>query len=103
MPDCFKARPEELHPLEVGPLAPYLAGFAASLSRQGYCRTNGWDKLRLIADLSRWMDRRPLAPKKLDDEQLTAFRKRRWKHTPERSGDPSRAASARTILQFPYS
>jgi site-specific recombinase XerD len=87
MPDCFKARLEELHPLEVGPLAPYLAGFAASLSRQGYCHTNGWDKLRLIADLSRWMDRRSLAPKKLDEEQLTVFLKTRWKHTPEHSGD----------------
>jgi integrase len=87
MPDCFIPRPEELQRLEAGPLAPYLASFGTSLSRQGYCHTNGWDKLRLIADLSRWMDRRRVAPKKLDEGQVTAFLKARWNRTPERSGD----------------
>jgi site-specific recombinase XerD len=87
MPHCFKPLPEALQPLEVGPLAPYLASFGASLSQQGYCHTNGWDKLRLISDLSRWMDRRHLAPRTLDEWQLTGFLETRWKNTPERSGD----------------
>src|SRR5438477_3891096 len=66
MPDRFRPRPEELQPLQIGPLAPYLESFGVSLSRQGYCHTSGWDKLQLVADLSRWMDRRQLAPKQLD-------------------------------------
>lgn len=87
MLDCFKPRPEELQPLEVGPLAPYLASFGASLCRHGYCRTNGWDKLRLVTDLSQWMDRNHLAPKQLDEAQVAAFLQTRWKRTPMRSGD----------------
>jgi site-specific recombinase XerD len=87
MPYCFKPRPEELQPFEVGPLAPYLASFGASLTRQGYCHANAWDKLRLVADLSRWMDRRHLAPKQLNEAQLEAFLQTRWKRTPMRSGD----------------
>lgn len=87
MPDYFKPRPEELQPLQVGPLAPYLASFGASLSQQGYCHTNGWDKLRLASDLSRWMDRRRLAPRQLDEEQMAAFLNTRWKRTSERTGD----------------
>ena len=87
MPDCFRPRPEELQPLEVGSLAPYLASFGASLCRQGYCHANGWGKLRLVADLSRWMDRKRLAPKQLDEAQLAAFLHTRWKRTRMRSGD----------------
>ena len=87
MPDRFKLRPEELQPLEVGPLAPYMASFGASLCLQGYGHTKGWEKLRLVADLSGWMDRKHLAPKKLDEDRLDAFLKMRWKRTPVRSGD----------------
>jgi site-specific recombinase XerD len=87
MHDCFRPRPEELRPLQIGPLAPYLASFGASLSQQGYGHTNGWDKLRLASDLSRWMDRRHLAPRQLDEEQLGVFLKTRWKRTPARTGD----------------
>ena len=48
----FRFRPQNLRPLEAGPLAPHLASFAALLAHQRYCRLTGWNKLRLAADLS---------------------------------------------------
>ena len=49
----FDPKTEELRRLQVGPLGPHIERFAALLSRQGYCHSNGWQKIRLVADLSR--------------------------------------------------
>ena len=75
-----------------GPLGPHLDNFAALFTQQGYCRQTAWAKLRLVADLSRWMERRRVAPNQLDEEQVAAFLKNRWRQVPHCSGDQATMA-----------
>src|SRR3989442_225830 len=87
MTDRFNPESGDLQPLQVGPLAPHLAGFAALIRAQGYCKENGWMKIRLVADLSRWMKARRVAPRQFDEGQAATFLKTRWKRVPHNSGD----------------
>jgi integrase/recombinase XerD len=56
-----------------GPLRPYVDGFAAQLSVQGYTEATAKEKLRLIAHLSRWLERHDLPPAVLDEERIRQF------------------------------
>ena len=56
-----------------GPLASYLDGFAAVLAAGGYAKTTLKDKLRLIAHLSRWLQRQGLPLTTLDEQRITQF------------------------------
>lgn len=96
MTERFHVRSEDLQLLRVGPIGPHLEGFAALLSRQGYCRAIGWLKIRLAADLSRWLCRRRLALKDWDEAWTSAFLTARWKRLSRRPSnhDPFAAASA---------
>jgi len=63
----FDPKAEELRYLQAGPLRPLVESFAALLSRQGSRPANGWQKIRLVADLSRGrrflqLSRRKCAP-----------------------------------------
>jgi hypothetical protein len=68
-------------------LGPHLDNFAVLLSQQGYCKAAAWNKVRLVADLSRWLERKRIALKQLDDRLVTAFLENRWKRVAHRSGD----------------
>ena len=70
-----------------GPLGPHLDGFVALLTQQGYCRKIAWAKVRLVADLSRWMQQRRIAPRRLAESKVTAFLKARWRRVPRGSSD----------------
>jgi site-specific recombinase XerD len=83
----FDPQPEELLSLHIGPLGPHIESFAALVSHQGYCRQNGWQKVRLVADLSRWLERRGIILKQLDEQQIAAFFQARWKRVSRHSGD----------------
>lgn len=87
MTERFNPGPGDLQPCEVGPLAAHLPGFAALIHVQGYCNANGWMKIRLVADLSRWMQARRVAPRQLDERLAATFLKTRWKRVPHSSGD----------------
>jgi site-specific recombinase XerD len=56
-----------------GPLGPYVDGFAARLATQGYTEATTKDKRRLIADLSRWLERHDLPLATLDEERVKRF------------------------------
>jgi len=56
-----------------GPLAPYAAGFAAELSRQGYTRSATQTQLRLLAHLSRWLGAQKLDAAALSGPVLERF------------------------------
>lgn len=73
--------------LRRGPLGPHLENFAAVLSQQGYCKAAAWNKVRLVADLSRWLERERIALKQLDERLVTVFLENRWKRVAHRSGD----------------
>jgi site-specific recombinase XerD len=56
-----------------GPLGPYVDGFAARLAIQGYTEATTKDKRRLIAHLSRWLERHDLPLATLDEERVRRF------------------------------
>ncbi len=69
----FFARPWVIRRLHEGALGMHIGGFAARLYERGYERETAQSKLRLVADLSRWMQRRDLTFRDLDQETVDAF------------------------------
>lgn len=56
-----------------GPLSPYAAGYAAELSRVGYRASGATLQLRLMADLSAWLDHEGLEPGALARVEVERF------------------------------
>ena len=83
----FSADLKNLQPLQSGPLGAYLESFAALLVQRGYCSESRWDKIRLIAELSRWMDRRKLRIEQLDEQRAIVFHAWHRKHVTRQGGD----------------
>lgn len=77
MVNQFFSLPAVIRRLHVGPLGPYLDDFAALLSVEGYARSTTRWKIELVADLSRWLDRRKLGLEELDDTVAGKFLKHR--------------------------
>jgi hypothetical protein len=73
MKNRFRVRSEDLQPLRVGPIGPHLESFAELLSQQGFCKAIGRWKIRLVAKLSRWLYRRHITLRDLDENATTAF------------------------------
>ena len=87
MQKCFHPHSTAMRQLRSGPLSNYLDGFAELLVQQGYCNQAGWKKVRLVADLSRWLERRHIKLKQLDKGRADTFLRARWKRVSRQSGD----------------
>lgn len=72
-----------------GPLACHLDGFSALLARQGYAASTVQSKCEVLADLSRWLERRRLPLTVLDDRRLREFQATRRRRGDGRRGDPT--------------
>ncbi len=59
--------------LYIGPLGPYVDGFAEQLAVQGYTAATTKEKRRLIAHLSRWLERHDLPLPTLDEVGVKQF------------------------------
>ena len=59
--------------LHVGPLSPYINGFADYLMGQGYAAWTIVDKLRVVAKLSRWLQHHRVGVEALDEQQIRDF------------------------------
>lgn len=75
--------------LRSGPLEPHLDDFAALLQEQGYSRQAGQQKLRLAADLSRWLQRKRLPVEELEEERFREFFDARWRRRRWHNSDQS--------------
>ena len=65
-----------------GPLVPYFDGFRAELAAYGYTDLSAANQLRLMADLSRWLDKTGLVVEQVDRKVVGRFlSKRRRTHT----------------------
>lgn len=82
------ARPTILRRLHEGPLGPYIDEYAARLVEQGLGQSTGKRTLRLIADLSRWLERKGLAVDDVNEATLERYRRFRARTWPMRFGDP---------------
>jgi site-specific recombinase XerD len=83
----FRFHPQELRPLEAGPLASHLASFAELLAHQRYSRVTAWNKLRLVAALGKWMVQTRLQLKDLSEQRVAKFLEWRWRRVVYQSGD----------------
>ena len=82
------ARPTNIRRLHEGPLGPYIDNYAARLLEQGFSRSAGHCTVRLIADLSRWLERKGLGVDGLDEVMLQQYRRSRARSRPLGFGDP---------------
>ena len=82
--------------LQEGPLGDFIAGFAASLAEQYYAKETVKKKLRLVADLSRWLARRRLAVGDLDERRVGRFARHRWSNG---CGPSGAAATLHALLE----
>lgn len=65
-----------------GPLTPHIEGFAAELTAHGYTDLSLTNQLRLMADLSRWLEAAEMVVDEIDHDAVTRFvAKRRRTHT----------------------
>src|SRR5439155_5577097 len=83
----FEPQPERLRRFLAGPLGPHIESFATLLSRQGYRPAVAWRKIWLVAELSRWLERRLVALKNLEERHIAAFLQARWQRVSKRCGE----------------
>lgn len=77
MLDSVFALPETRVRMRAGPIGPYLDQFLSTLAIRGYTQGTLGSKARCAAALSRWMDRRRLGIRDLDDDAVDHFRRLR--------------------------
>jgi len=83
----FEPQPERLRRFLAGPLGPHIESFATLLSRQGYRPAVGWRKIWLVAELSRWLARKHVMLKELEERHIAAFLQARWRRVSKRCGE----------------
>jgi len=91
----FEPPPKRLQRFLVGPLGPYIKSFANVITQQGYRPAVGWRKIYLVAELSRWLERRHVPLKDLEQRHIAAFLESRWRRVSKRCGE----ATLMTLLQ----
>ena len=69
-----------------GPLASHIDGFASQLVRKGYVQESVLAKRDMLADLSRWLERRQLSLAALDEGRLSQFQAARRRRSKARRG-----------------
>lgn len=95
----FRVEGFDLCRYRVGPLAPYIDCFAAQLSELKYRRGTARQKIRVVADLSLWLERRRLGAGNLDEQVIRRFIHRRRRYDQVRAGDVSAAAVMLELLR----
>ena len=83
----------------IGPLGPYIDPLAVRLSEFQYARETARHKIRVVADLSRWLERRRLDVGSLDDRLIIRFFRGRRGYDPMRCGDMAAVGSVFQLLR----
>ena len=73
MVNQFYSAPSVLQRLRSGPLGPFMDTLAALLSDRGYPRQTGRLQLRLLGELSQWLQRLGLGVEDLDEQRTAEF------------------------------
>ena len=73
MTDQFFSYPKVSKRLHFGPLGSHIDSFAQNLMVQGYKTSTAKQKIRIVADLSRWLDQQGLSVKDLDEITLNEY------------------------------
>jgi site-specific recombinase XerD len=73
MTDQFHTYPKVSKRLHFGPLGNHIDSFARALMVQGYKTSTAKHKIRIISDLSHWLDQQGLGVKDLDETTLNEY------------------------------
>jgi site-specific recombinase XerD len=95
MIEQFLSDPAAVQRMRASPIGSQLDSFAARLTRLGYARASGRDRLWTLAALGRWLRRRHLGMGDLRADVAAAFLKR---HSPARRVRRSDQATLRLFL-----
>jgi len=87
MSKSFFFNPKVMRPLCSGPLTQWLDSFAERLIQQGYSDLVGRRKMRLVADLSRWLGQQRLTAAKLNEQRVAEYLRGRWRRLVRKVGD----------------
>lgn len=82
--------------LLTGKMGRYVEGFAEYLSDQGYRPAGVTYRLRIVGAFGRWLDRRDIGVRKINDETVSQFLQYRWKC---RSRSPADEPGLRLFLE----
>jgi site-specific recombinase XerD len=80
MVNHFFVEPRALKRLRTGPLSEHIDGFAQCLWERGYADQSGKIQLRLISELSRWLLRRDIETKNLNEQIISKFLQYKKRH-----------------------
>lgn len=92
----FFPNPRVRQRLHEGPLSPHIDAFATLLREQGYTQSTTQHQLRLVAELSRWLERRNLTVSELGTKRNCQFLRSRRRRGQIRHGD---AATLELLLK----
>jgi len=81
MTDFPLARPLTRERCRSGPLGPHIDAFARQLQELGYARSTRREKLRLVADFSRWLQRRKLLAPDVGEQIVVKYLRRRGRRS----------------------
>ena len=79
MNNRFCPSPEKLCRYQSGRLRSHLQNYADLLYRQRYKSYAGWQKIQLVSEFGRWLDRKHVGFEMLDEQQVAVFLKTRCK------------------------
>lgn len=99
MRDPCPVGPLKLKRYRVGPLRRFIDRLAARFFERQYARQTARHKIRVVADLSRWLERRRLDVDNLDESAIARFFHRRRRYDPVRSGDTAAIRSLVDLLR----
>jgi site-specific recombinase XerD len=77
MLDQFYVFPSTRERLRFGPLGPHIDAFAHRLAQRGYTRSTATHKIRAVAALSDWLERKQRGVEDLDEQLVSEFLKYR--------------------------
>jgi site-specific recombinase XerD len=92
MRELFCPSPEALCQFRFGPLEAYIHGYADLLRRQGYTKEAGWHKVRLVGEFSRWLDRKHVDLRVLNEQHVATFLNRKSRQVSRKDGDKAALA-----------
>ncbi len=76
-----------MRPVCSGPLTQWLDRFAERLVQQGYSDLTSRRKMRLVADLSRWLEQQRLTAVTLNEQRVAEYLRGRWRRLVRKIGD----------------
>ena len=90
--DAYFSRAANLQRLHEGPLGIYIDLYATRLVGEGYCQLTAWRCLHLVGDFSRWLERRQLGVRGIDEQVVATY-------LGDRAGQRHRQTSDRPALK----